>query len=131
VSPDDLDALPPHFQREVGCLRRAGIHRWEALAGLADQRLRRLAAAGEASEARLVRLRGQARLVSEVGLPPEAAALLLHAGIASRRGLAEADPDRLLLQVGRLQRQLAGTSLPRLDPLTLRGWIRRARRSPN
>jgi hypothetical protein len=110
-------------------LEQAGVRRWEELAALRDAQLRSLAAAGTASEARLRRLRGQAQLVVEVGLAPADAALLLHAGIPSRQALAEADPQRLLLQVGRLQRTLAGDSLPPIDRALVRDWIRRARRA--
>jgi hypothetical protein len=123
-----LDPLPSHFDPEGAALHRCGIRSWEALAALEDQRLRRLAAAGEASEARLNRLRGQARLMLEVGLEPAEASLLLHAGIASRQGLAEADAHRLHQQVGRFQRQLAGLALPPLDLATARRWIAAARR---
>ncbi len=123
------------MRREQQRLRRDGIESWDALAGLDDRQLRQLAASGEASEAKLIRLRGQARLVSAVGLAPEEAALLLHWGIASPAGLADADPQQLLLQLGRLQRRLTGAAVPPVDlPLVLR-WIRRARqassRSPN
>jgi hypothetical protein len=124
-----LRSLPRHFRPEVRRLEQAGVRRWEELAALRDAQLRSLAAAGTASEARLRRLRGQAQLVVEVGLAPADAALLLHAGIPSRQALAEADPQRLLLQVGRLQRTLAGDSLPPIDRALVRDWIRRARRA--
>jgi hypothetical protein len=123
------------MRREQHRLRRAGIESWEAMAGLDDAQLRQLAASGEASEAKLVRLRGQARLVSAVGLAPEEAALLLHGGIANPAGLAAADPQQLLLQQGRLQRRLIGAAVPPVDLAQVLGWIRRARqvsgRSPN
>ena len=124
-----------HMRREQQRLRRAGIESWEALAGLDDAQLRQLAASGEASEAKLIRLRGQARLVSAVELAPAEAALLLHGGIASPAGLAAADPQQLLLQLGRLQRRLTGAAVPPVDLAQVLGWIRRARqvsgRSPN
>lgn len=97
------------------------------MAGLEDAALRRLGRAGGASEARLIRLRGQARLVIDVGLEPAEAALLLHAGVPDRRALAEADPQRLLVQMGRLQRSLTGLAAPMLSLATLRQWIQRAR----
>ena len=123
------------MRREQQRLRRAGIESWEALAGLDDAQLRQLAASGEASEAKLIRLRGQARLVSAVELAPAEAALLLHGGIANPDGLAAADPQQLLLQLGRLQRRLTGAAVPPVDLAQVLGWIRRARqvsgRSPN
>jgi hypothetical protein len=122
--------LPAHFQREQRQLEGAGIHSWAQLANLDDADLRQLGRRGGASEARLIKLRGQARLVVEVGLEPAEAALLLYAGIASRAGLAAADPHRLLVQMGRLQRSLTGMAAPLLDLTTLQGWIQRARRRP-
>lgn len=118
--------LPPHFSREGQRLAEAGISSWTDLAGLDDRRLRSLAGVAGASEARLIRLRGQARLVVELQLAPADAALLLHAGIATSRGLAQADPHRLLQQVIRLQQQLTGRAAPLLDLATLRVWMRRA-----
>ena len=124
-----------HFRLEQRQLERRGLASWAALAALADADLRRLAADGQASEQRLRRLRGQARLIEEAGLTPAQASLLLHAGIPDRAALAEAQPETLLRQLGRFQRQLLGRDAPALDlPLVL-GWIRRARgglgRSPN
>jgi hypothetical protein len=122
--------LPAHFQREQRQLERAGIACWAQLARVDDGHLRRLGRSGGASEARLIKLRGQARLVVEVGLEPAEAALLLYAGIANRTGLANADPHRLLVQMGRLQRSLTGMAAPLLDLTTLQSWIRRAQRRP-
>lgn len=124
-----------HFQREQRQLERHGLASWAALAALADDRLRQLAGDGQASEQRLRLLRGQARLIEEVGLTPPQAALLLHAGIPSRAALAEAQPENLLRQLGRFQRQLLGRAAAPLDLTTVLSWIRRARvgpgRSPN
>ncbi|MBE9172883.1 DUF4332 domain-containing protein [Cyanobium sp. LEGE 06143] len=119
--------MPPHFVREERQLTAAGIGSWSGLAGLDDTALRRLGRAGGASEARLIRLRGQARLVIDVGLEPAEAALLLYAGVPDRRALAEADPQRLLVQMGRLQRRLTGLAAPMLSLARLRQWIQRAR----
>ncbi|WP_255087985.1 MULTISPECIES: DUF4332 domain-containing protein [unclassified Synechococcus] len=129
-----IGPLPSHFQAEQGQLEADGVCRWSELAGLADGDLRRLARHG-ASEQRLIKLRGQARLIAAVGLAPAEAALLLYAGIASVDGLAVASPQQLLVQLGRLQRSLTGTAMPLLTATTVRRWISLARsttgRSPN
>lgn len=132
----DLFPLPRHFNAEAKRLSEAGITTWAALANLEEAQLRSLGRGGGASEARLIRLRGQARLVVDLDLAPTDAALLLHAGIATCAGLAQADPHRLLQQVIRLQRQLIGPGAVWLDLPTLRAWMRRASarlasRSPN
>lgn len=121
--------LPAHFRSEALRLQEAGLDDWAALAGLSDGQLRALAASGSASEQRLRRLRGQARLVVELALAPAEAALLLHGGIASGQALAEATPERLLLQLGRLERSLLGHGGHRIDRATVLGWIQRARRA--
>ena len=128
--PTPLGGLPPHFRRERQQLEDAGVTSWEALAALPDTELRRLGRRGGASESRLIKLRGQARLVVEVGLQPAEAALLLYAGIANRSGLAQADPHQLHRAMGRLQRSLTGMAAPMLDLTTLHRWIQQARRSP-
>ena len=122
-----LGKLPLHFRREEQQLLEAGISSWEALAGLADRDLRQLGRRGGASESRLIKLRGQARLVVDVGLQPNEAALLLYAGIADRTGLAQADPHQLHRAMGRLQRSLTGMAAPMLDLATLHRWIQQAR----
>jgi hypothetical protein len=100
---------------------------WPQLARLSDAQLRQLSRPGGASEAGLIKLRGQARLVVAVALEPAEAALLLYAGIADPRGLAAADPHQLHRSIGRLQRSLTGEAVPMLELATLRRWIERAR----
>jgi hypothetical protein len=121
--------VPHQFRSEVRVLRAAGIGDWGGLAQLEDARLRQLAAPGQASEARLKRLRAQARLIGDLQLRPEEASLLLHAGIPGAAALGGADPQRLLNQVHRLQRRLTGPSVPLLAMATLRLWIGRAQAS--
>jgi hypothetical protein len=121
--------LASHFKAEAAVLQAAAIEAWPALAALSDADLRRLASSGRASEQRLIKLRGQARLVVQVGLEPEEAALLLYAGIASTQGLAEASHHQLLVQLGRLERSLTGMAPPRVDGVTLQRWIRQARQA--
>ena len=123
-----LDPLPRHFQREELVLREQGISQWEQLAVLSDHELRQLASRGGALERQLRKLRGQARLVSELNLQPHEAALLLYAGIASSHGLAQASPQQLLTQLGRLERSLTGMAPARVEAATVRDWISRAQR---
>lgn len=119
--------LPAHFSRELKQLEQANLASWPQVALLSDAELRRLGRQGGASEARLVKLRGQAKFIVEIGLEPEEAALLLYAGIASSQGLAEANPHQLFVQMGRLQRSLTGMAAPLLNLTTLQGWIARAK----
>ena len=123
---EDLEALPGPFRLERAALLAAGVTTWQQLGGLPPERLRALARPGMASETRLLRLRAQARLMAEARLAPQEAALLLHAGIAEARVLAEADPQRLLQQVNRVGRRLLGPAAPPLKLATVRGWIQAA-----
>jgi predicted RecB family nuclease len=120
--------LPRHFAREQTVLQQAGVDSWQRLAALSDADLRQLASRGGALERQLRKLRGQAQLVSELGLEPAEAALLLYAGIASTRGLAQASPQQLLTQLGRLERSLTGMAPPRVDASWVRHWILVAQR---
>lgn len=124
-----LYPLPRHFAREQTVLQAAGLTSWADLAALSDQELRRLSSRGSgALERQLLKLRGQARLITELDLEPAEAALLLYAGIASSRGLAQASPQQLLTQLGRLERSLIGLAPARIDAAQVRGWIQRAQR---
>ena len=123
--------LPSHARREQRALQAIGIKSWHALAELDDHQLLQLAATGQVSAVTLHRLRGQARLMQEVGLEPGQAALLLHAGVADRCGLAQADPQQLWVQTGRLQRRLTGLAVQPPDLATLKRWIQRARQATN
>ena len=121
--------LASHFKAEAAVLQAAAIEAWPQLAALTDADLRRWASSGRASDQRLLKLRGQARLVVQVGLEPEEAALLLYAGIATAQGLAQASHQQLLVQLGRLERSLTGMAPPRVDGVTLQRWIRQARQA--
>jgi hypothetical protein len=125
-TPEGLDQLPGHFHRERATLLAAGLTTWEQVARLPNERLRDLASPGVASEARLLRIRAQARLMATAQLAPEEASLLLHAGIADARALAEADPQRLQVQVGRLWQRLLGPTSPPPPLSTVRRWIQAA-----
>ena len=130
-----LYPLPRQFQREESVLLEHGVTSWGDLARLSDQDLLGLSRRGGALERQLRKLRGQAQLVVELSLQPHEAALLLYAGIASTRGLAQASPQQLLTQLGRLERSLTGMAPARVDATTVRTWIQRAqqavRRSSN
>jgi hypothetical protein len=99
---------------------------WDALAALSADRLRDLARHGQASEARLLRLRAQARLMAAADLAPEEASLLMHAGIADPLALATAQPEQVVVRVNRLWRRLLGDDAPPLTLATVRRWIQAA-----
>lgn len=118
--------LPAHFKKEQDVLQAAGCSCWASIAALSDQQLDQLSRRGGALERQLRKLRGQAQLVVELNLEPYQAALLLYAGIASSRGLAQSSPQQLITQLGRLERSLTGLAPARITPTDVREWIRRA-----
>ena len=123
--------LPQSFRREQKELEQAGLDQWEQLRDLSDIQLSRLCRSGQASARNLKRLRAIAAMVCDLDLAPQDAALLMHAGIATRAALAGATPERLVHQTGRLERSL-GTSRPAVvDLSTARRWIARARQPSN
>ena len=132
--PDFNDAiveLPQSFRREKQELERAGINHWSVLRDLSDLELSQLARSGQASARNLKRLRGMAHLICGLDLPPQDAALLMHAGIATPAALAACSPERLVRQTGRLERSL-GTKRPAVVDLKVAGdWIRRAKQLAN
>ena len=128
---DAIQDLPQSFRREKQELDRAGINRWSTVCALTDLELSQLARSGQASARNLKRLRGMAALVCGLDLPPQDAALLMHAGIATPAALAACTPERLVRQTGRLERSL-GTKRPAAVDLQVAGdWIRRARQLAN
>ncbi len=124
-----LGPLPQHFRKEAQVLQKYGVDSWDELAALSDGQLRVLSSQGGALERQLRKLRGQAQLVVELQLQPHEAALLLYAGVASSRGLAQASPQQLLTQLGRLERSLTGMAPARIDATTVRLWIQRAQQA--
>lgn len=123
--------LPQSFRREQKELEQAGLEQWEQLRDLSDIQLSRLCRSGQASARNLKRLRAIAAMVCDLDLAPQDAALLMHAGIATRAALAGATPERLVHQTGRLERSL-GTGRPAVvDLSTARRWIDRARQPSN
>jgi len=123
--------LPQSFRREQKELEQAGLEQWEQLRDLSDIQLSRLCRSGQASARNLKRLRAIAAMVCDLDLAPQDAALLMHAGIATRAALAGATPERLVHQTGRLERSL-GTGRPAVvDLSTARRWIARARQPSN
>jgi len=123
--------LPQSFRREQKELEQAGLDQWEQLRDLSDIQLSRLCRSGQASARNLKRLRAIAAMVCDLDLAPQDAALLMHAGIATRAALAGATPERLVHQTGRLERSL-GTGRPAVvDLSTARRWIARARQPSN
>ena len=128
---DAIEELPQSFRREQQELDRAGIKCWSSIRDLTDLQLSQLARSGQASARNLKRLRGMADLVCRLDLPPQDAALLMHAGIATPAALAAGTPERLVRQTGRLERSL-GTKRPAVVDLRVAGdWIRRARQLAN
>ena len=123
--------LPQSFRREQQELEAAGLVQWEQLRDLSDTGMSRLCRSGRASSRNFKRLRAIAALVCDLDLAPQDAALLMHAGIASRGALAGSTPERIVQQTGRLERSL-GTGRPAVVDLpTARRWIERARQPLN
>ena len=123
--------LPQSFRREQQELVRAGITTWPAVQAIDELQLSRLARSGLASARHLKRLRGIATLVCALDLPPQDAALLMHAGIASIAALASCTPERLVRQTGRLERSLGTRRQAVVDLNVARDWINRAKQLMN
>ena len=130
-SSQPFNELPQSFRREHQELLRAGITTWPAVQAIDELQLSRLASSGLASARNLKRLRGIATLVCALDLPPQDAALLMHAGIASISALASCTPERLMRQTGRLERSLGTRRQAVVDLNVARDWIQRAKQLMN
>ena len=131
IHPRDWSDLPQSFRQERIDLEQAGINSWEALRDLEDLQLSPLVRSGRSSPRNLHRLRGIATLVCDLDLAPQDAALLMHAGIASRRALADCTPEQLVRQTGRLQRSLGINRPGSVDLPKAKAWIHQARQLRN
>ena len=123
-----VERLPQSFRQEQNDLDKAGINSWKPCeTSIAASRL----GATPLVPRNLNRLRGIATLVCELDLAPQDAALLMHAGIASRRALADCTPEQLVRQTGRLQRSLGINRPGSVDLPVAKAWIHKARQLRN
>ena len=128
---DPLQDLPQGMRDEGRQLLASGITTWGELQALDEQQISRLAASGRASARNLRRLKGMADLACDLDLPPQDAALLMHAGLATVTAIAGSTPQELVTRTGRLERQLRSGRPPVVDLALARRWILRARERQN
>ena len=128
---DPLKELPQSMRDELKQLLKSGIKTWGELQALDELQISRLAASGRASARNLRRLKGMADLACGLDLPPQDAALLMHAGLATVTAIAGATPQELVTRTGRLERQLRSGRPPVVDLALARRWILRARERRN
>ena len=128
---DPLKELPQSMRDELKQLLKSGITTWGELQALDELQISRLAASGRASARNLRRLKGMADLACSLDLPPQDAALLMHAGLATVTAIAGATPQELVTRTGRLERQLRSGRPPVVDLALARRWILQARERQN
>ena len=128
---DPLQDLPQGMRDEGKQLLTSGITTWGELQALDELQISRLAASGRASARNLRRLKGMADLACDLDLPPQDAALLMHAGLATVTAIAGSTPQELVTRTGRLERQLRSGRPPVVDLALARRWILRARERQN
>ena len=128
---DPLQDLPQGMRDEGKQLLTSGITTWGELQALDELQISRLAASGRASARNLRRLKGMADLACDLDLPPQDAALLMHAGLATVTAIAGSTPQELVTRTGRLERQLRSGRPPVVDLALARRWIMRARERQN
>ena len=121
-----LADLPQSFRHEHAQLITAGITTWIALKHLEGKQLNHLAKDSLATIRNLKRLRGIAALVCDLKLNPADAALLVHSGLATTKALAAANPDDVVSQTGRLQRQLNSNQQSLVNLVIAKKWIKLA-----
>lgn len=119
-------SLPASFRHEQTQLLAAGITTWRELRDLKEIQLSKVVK-GQATARNLKRLRGMANLVCDLDLAAADAALLMHAGLATVTALAATDPQSIVQQTGRLERQLNIGRPPVVDLATAQRWIQLAR----
>ncbi len=98
--------LPKNLRAEEKLLTSLGIKTWSEVKDLGDKDIKEICQAGKSSSTNLKKIRGMAVLICELNLSQPEAALLLHSGIGTIKALANSSPQQLVLQAGRLVRQL-------------------------
>ena len=124
-----LKDLPKHFQEEEKQLLKHGINNWISLKNLKDEDLFTIAQEGLATTKNLMRLRGMARLITEIKISQSEAALLLHSGIASSKALASLTPLEVIKKTERLKRQLYKENGNLIDLAKANSWVKKAKRA--
>ena len=98
--------LPKHFKVEEKALIKVGIKNWEGLVEIEDREINELAKNERCSVVNLKKLRGIAKLICELRIPMEKAALLIYAGISSSAVLAKYSPQEVISRTNRFERTL-------------------------
>ena len=114
---NELINLPNHFNEEIKELLSIGVNSWGLLSHLNDCDILKITNDSRATAKNLIKLRGIAKLICEMSINFEEAALLIHSGIASKKALAKLNPQELIMKTGRLERQLITN---RQTPLNLK-----------
>ena len=122
-----IRGLPNNLKEEGKELLAAGVNTWEELSLLHDKDISKLVRAGRSTPQNLKRLRGIANLICELDIAQEEAALLMHAGFASVKALANSTPQKLMQHTGRLERQLNSGRRPMVDLEKANSWIELAK----
>ncbi len=119
--------LSKNFKDEEKDLKASGRTTWLAAKSLKDQEIDLLVRKGRSTYRNLKKIRGIAEIVCELGLPPEDAALLIHSGLSSIESVARATPQQVVLQTGRLIRQLNSNPRSLVDLAKAKLWIQKAK----
>ncbi len=125
---DKIGVLPQNFLQEKKELFSEGITTWEELMKLEDKKLFHIVQKGLSTTRNLNRLRGMARLISELRISSQEAAILMHTGIASIEALASITPEELMKQAGRLERKLKSGRKPVIDLIKANCLIQSAKK---
>ena len=103
----ELKGLTQNFRYEHRDLVSAGFTSWLKVKELKDQDINNLVIASKSSSiTNLKKIRTMAIFVCDLGLKPNEAALLMHAGIPSVSALASTTPQSLIKNTGLLLRTL-------------------------
>ena len=111
----EFKELPKHFRVEEKALKKMGIINWEKLIELKDIEITKLANTEKCSMVNLKKLRGIAKLICQLSIPMEKAALLIYAGIPTSTALAKYSPQEVISRTNRFERTLSTGRDPLLN----------------
>ncbi len=116
--------IQKHFDAEFKALVKGNISEWIQIKNLSDENLNILLQENRSTTYRnLKKLRCIATLICELDLSPQEAALLIHSGFGSVKAIAQSSPNKVLNQIGRLERQLSTGRQTSIKLIDVKGWI--------
>ncbi len=127
----NLKNLSRNFRKEEKELLAIGINKWEMIVKLSDNEILNLVKRKYCSHRNLRRIRCIAKLICELNLSQDLAALLMHSGISSVKAITDLNPQEIIKKTGRFERLVRTGREPVMNLEKASKLIKRAKQARN